>query len=88
MNFKEIPEYKGYKYSHDEERFEDNRKIIHMYTDPKTGELIQIDFSPYIVMDEGTFKRFVDLGFPKRLAGSVSPWNTETIKKEYDNRNK
>lgn len=75
--------YKGYEYEADEEKFEDNKKILHLVTDTKTGKVEQISFSPYSIMTENTFKMIVDLGFPPRTKDMVVPWNHDTIKKEF-----
>lgn len=74
--------YKGYSYEADEDNFEDNKKIIHLVTD-KNGKKIQLDFSPYSVMNENTFKNIIDLSIPSRKKDMLIPWNHDTIKKEF-----
>lgn len=75
--------YKGFEYDFEEDIEEnENRKIIHFMKKP-TGTYEQMDFSPYSEMTEESFKMMVELENPDRLKRMSSPWDHESIKKEF-----
>lgn len=60
-----IYEYKGYRYVPSEECEPDNRKIYHDVVTP-LGDTVHLDYSPYCTPSEDCFKKWIDLGCPKK----------------------
>jgi hypothetical protein len=67
MGYRNLPEYeyKGFKYKPEDDYEEDNIKRFHDVINPD-GTRSRVPCSPYCHLTETNFRRWVDLGCPKR----------------------
>ena len=71
-------EYKGWKYSAEDEDYDDVIKISHSAT--KDGKEVSMDWSPYSRPTEKEFKLWIDLGMPTRKdVGSIGPLDNDDL---------
>lgn len=55
----------------------DSRKLNHIAVNGETGEVVEIDFTPYSEISAATFIQLIDLEFPKRI--SAGPLTAEQV---------
>ena len=71
-------EYKGWKYSAEDEDYDDVIKISHSAT--KDGKEVSMDWSPYSRPTDDEFKLWIDLGMPTRKdVGSIGPLDKDDL---------
>lgn len=63
--------------SHFEHDDGDVQKLDHTATNTLTGEIKDIDYTPYDEMPPEVFSAFVSLGFPPRRGGA--PWHAVDV---------
>ena len=72
--------YNGWEYEQEMDHYPDVSKIFHYAT--KDGKQVDIDWSPYVDMEEEDFKLWVDLGMPDRKAvNGIAPLNVDDLLK-------